>query len=118
MTFVGALARMRASLYSRLGVAIVWTPAGGSPVELLALPGLGDAVAQIDGLGGMVAPLQSVRVRHAQIVELGGGSVPMAGDGVTITDPETLEVEAFVISGQPRREDRRRREWTLDLARG
>ena len=114
-----AIQAMLDDVYATSGVAIQWTPSGGSPVALTGLLGGGDVVAQFHG-----APMQMnmatrwVKIRVAELAVQAPGLSPRSADAVAILDDAGNVTDSLVIAGDPRREDPRRLEWTLDLVGG
>ena len=119
MSSSDAIQAMLDDVYATSGVPIQWTPAGGAGVLLTGLLGGGDVVAQFHG-----APMQMnmatrcVKIRVAELAVQAPGLFPRAADAVAMMDDSGNGTESFVIAGDPRREDPRRLEWTLDLVGG
>lgn len=106
-------------VYGVCGIPAQWTPAGGAPLTFTALVGGGDQVAQFHGLTAQmnVEPM-FIKARVSELAALAPGVVPADGDAVASLDDAGNVVAIFVVTGQPRREDPRRMEWTMDLAEG
>jgi hypothetical protein len=105
------------AVYVTLGVAAQWTPAGGAAVPFTALVGGGDQVAQFHGVTNQInVAARFYRARVSELSVVAPGLTPAAGDLVDSLDATGAVIDSFVITGQPRREDPHRLEWTLDLA--
>jgi hypothetical protein len=107
------------AVYANLGVAATWTPAGGAAVACTALVFGGDKPGQIKGLVAQLN-LQAVyvRVREREIGLAAPGVTPLHGDqfslGADVATPADQQTP-YLISGDPRQEDPRRLEWTIEL---
>lgn len=106
MAFTTALSLMRASIYAKMGVDAVWTPAGGGAVALRALPVMPDQIVEVQGLGRQVTPSRLINVRASETVATGA---PAKGDRIVIDN------ETFTVLATPRKLDNRRLEWTIAL---
>ena len=106
-------------VYGVAGVAASWTPAGQALIPCTALVLGGDEAARVHGLVGQ--PNMSSRTIKLRVSEIGIDPAPLAEDVVTLgSDIATILADQapFVITGDPRREDPRRLEWTIELADG
>jgi hypothetical protein len=113
---VSDIQAMLDDVYRVAGVAASWTPAGGGVVPCTALVLGGDAAARVHGLVGQ--PNVMGRTIKLRVGEIGADPAPLAGDAVTLGDDACTPLAdqaRFVVTGDPRREDPRRLEWTLEL---
>ncbi len=84
-----------------LGLDATWYPAGGAPVPVRVIRKAPDEVTAF-GSAQILSETTLVDVRVSEMAN------PKPGDGISI------DVENFVIQGEPRR-DRDRLIWTLEL---
>ncbi|MEQ9330268.1 hypothetical protein [Thalassobaculum sp.] len=83
-----------AVLFSRLGVAGVYTPAGGDPVDLVVILDQVDSDVGVPGVG-VRAPERFVRVRVAELAAPArGATLVVAGETLTLGTPERDETGA------------------------
>jgi hypothetical protein len=114
---VSDIQAMLDDVYGVAGVAASWTPAGQAQVLCTALVLGGDEAGRFRELVGQ--PNMSSRTIKLRVAEIGVDPAPLGGDLVSLgSDTCTLLADQapFVITGDPRREDPRRLEWTIELA--
>lgn len=103
-------------VYGVAGVACRWTPAGGAALSFTGLVGGGDQAARVGAMFGQVNfPGRMLKARYAELAALAPGVTPLGGDAIATLDDDGNVTGSFLISGDPRREDPRRLEWTFEL---
>ena len=101
--------RRLAAVYQAFGRAAVWRPAGG-PSDGFAVVLVDRAQSGDRAWDSRAGPINTTaRLFNLRVSDTtAAGFDPARGDGLTVG------TEVLTISGQPRREDRRRLEWLLE----
>jgi hypothetical protein len=117
MSSAGDIQAMLDDVYGVAGIPCQWTPAGGAALVFTALELGGDQVAQMRGMvGSLNVSARILKARTAELATLAPGVAPLRDDAIALLDDNGAVTASFLVTGDPRQEDPRRLEWTLELA--